>query len=157
VVSIQVESPRSLRDVAEVRLGLAAGGLFATTAALVALRVPTAAAVTALLVQTGLSCLVLERRSAALLVGVSGWALSTGFAVNRLGVLTFSAPDLARLAAFAACAQAALAVHDTMSAVRTARRRRDGWTHAQPPATRLGVRRRDPGAVADGAGAGPVA
>ena len=107
MVSIpSLESARSLRDVAEVRLGFAAGGLFATTAAFVALHVPTVAAVTALFLQTGVSSLALEGRSAALSLGVIGWALGTGFAVNRLGELTFASPDLVRLAAFAAWAGA---------------------------------------------------
>jgi hypothetical protein len=34
-------------------------------------------------------------------VGVEAWALFTGFAHNRLGDLTFTGPDLARLALFA--------------------------------------------------------
>jgi hypothetical protein len=106
VVSIQVEPTRSLSDVTEVRLGVAAGALFATTAACVTLHLPTAAAVTALFLQTGVWCLALERRSVALFLGVVGWALSTGFAVNRLGELTFTASDLARLAAFAGWAAA---------------------------------------------------
>jgi hypothetical protein len=98
---VPIQSVQSLREVAEVRLGLAGGGLFVTTAAFVSLHVATIVAVVALFLQTGLSCLALERRAAALLLGLTGWALSTGFGVNQLGELTFSAPDLMRLAAFA--------------------------------------------------------
>ena len=86
-------------------MGLAAGGLFLTTAVLVALHLHTTAAIVALFLQTGVACLTLERRSAALLLGVTGWALCTGFVDNQLGDLTFAAPDLARLAAWFVWAQ----------------------------------------------------
>ena len=76
-----------------------------TTAVLVCLHVPSTVAVSTLFVQTGLSCLALEQRAAALLLGVSGWALCTGFAINQLGELTFEGPDLARLGAYSALAQ----------------------------------------------------
>jgi hypothetical protein len=152
-----IEPARSLRDVAEVRLGVAVGGLFATTAVLVSSQVPTAVFLTVLFLQTGVWCLVLDGRGAVLLLGLTGWALGTGFAVNRLGMLTFSAPDLARLAAFAIWAQAGPVVRDTMRAVGVARRRRDGWSHAQRPAAGLGVRPRRRGAMPGRAGPRSVA
>jgi hypothetical protein len=105
-VSIQSVTPaRSLREVTEIRMGLGAGGLFLTTAILVALNLRSGPAMIALFLQTGMSCLALERRSAAFLLGVTGWALCTGFVVNQLGDLTLAGPDLARLAAWLVWAQ----------------------------------------------------
>jgi hypothetical protein len=105
VPSQSVTTTQSLRDVTEIRAGLAAGGLFLTTAVIVSQHVHTGPAMVALFLQTGLSCLSLERRSAAFLVGLTGWALCTGFVVNQLGDLTFAGPDLARLAAWSVWVQ----------------------------------------------------
>lgn len=101
-----LEPVGSLRAVPEVRLGLGGGGLLITTAACVALGVPTTVTGIALLVQTGLCSLALAHRAAAVLLGVTGWAMCTGFAVNQLGQLTFARGDLLRLAVYLACALA---------------------------------------------------
>ena len=86
-----------------VRVGVGGGTLFVVTAALVAVGIPTAAFTAALAVATGV-CSSAVRRSGALLLGVTGWALCTGFGVNELGQLTFAPGDLLRLAAYVACA-----------------------------------------------------
>ena len=67
----------------------AAATLFVLTAALVAVGVPTLAFTATLAFATGICC-VGGRRSGALLLGVTGWALCTGFGVNELGELTFA-------------------------------------------------------------------
>lgn len=92
-----------LLDVDRVRVGAAGAGLFVVTAALVAVGMPTPAfTVTLAMVTTVFASAV--ARPGALLLGVTGWALCTGFGVNDLGQLTFTAGDLVRLGAYAGCA-----------------------------------------------------
>lgn len=86
-----------------VRLGVAGGVEYVAMGVLVAAHAPSPAGVAVLLVVTALACPVLPR-PAALLLGVTGWALATGFLVNGLGQLTFGGADLLRLAAYAGVA-----------------------------------------------------
>ena len=90
---------------AGVRLGVAGGVEYVAMGVLVAAHAPTPAGVAVLLVLTALASPVLPR-PAALLLGVTGWALATGFLVNGLGQLTFTVGDLLRLAAYAGVATA---------------------------------------------------
>jgi hypothetical protein len=94
---------------AGVRLGVAGGAEYVAMGVLVAAGAPTSAGVAVLLALTALASPTLPR-PAALLLGVTGWALTTGFLVNGLGQLTFRGGDLLRLAAYAAVA-ALLAEH----------------------------------------------
>jgi hypothetical protein len=157
VVTIQPPAYARLSRLAEVRLGVATVLLFATTAALVSLHVPAVAALTALFVQTVLSSLLLRDGRLALLLSLTGWALGTGFVVNRLGQLTFTTADLVRLAALVVAVQTCLTGRATMTGARRAMRRRRRGSHTQSPATALGVRRGGAGAVADRAGSGSSA
>ena len=88
---------------AGVRLGVAGGAEYVAMGVLVAAHAPTLVGVAVLLVVTALASPALPRAAAALL-GVSGWALATGFLVNGLGQLTFSGADLARLGTYAGVA-----------------------------------------------------
>ncbi|KAA1416873.1 hypothetical protein F0U44_16945 [Nocardioides humilatus] len=93
----------SLLEVDQVRVGAGGAGLFIVTAALVAIGMPTSAFVATLAVVTGVLASVVGRPG-ALLLGITGWALCTGFGVNDLGQLTFTGGDLVRLALYAGCA-----------------------------------------------------
>ena len=73
------------------------------TAALVAVGMPTLAFTATLGVVTAVFASAVGRRGAVLL-GVTGWALCTGFGVNDLGQLTLAPADLLRLSAYVACA-----------------------------------------------------
>lgn len=92
-----------LLEVNDVRVGVGGGTLLVATAALVVASPPTAVFTAALAAVTGL-CSLVVRRPGALLLGVTGWALCTGFGVNELGQLTFAPADLVRLAAYVGCA-----------------------------------------------------
>ncbi len=84
-------------------MGAGGAGLFVVTAALVAVGMPTLAFTATLAVATSVFASTVARPG-ALLLGVTGWALCTGFGVNELGQLTFAPADLLRLAAYVACA-----------------------------------------------------
>jgi hypothetical protein len=85
-----------MTDQPGVRLGIAGGVLFVATGAAVALHLPHGYAAAALLILTLLCCPVLPRAGAVFL-GISGWAMTTGFVENDLGQLTFASHDLLRL------------------------------------------------------------
>ena len=88
---------------AGVRLGVAGGVEYVAMGVLVTVHAPSAVGVGVLLALTALASPALPR-PAAVLLGVSAWALATGFVVNELGRLTFSPGDLARLGAHAGVA-----------------------------------------------------
>jgi hypothetical protein len=92
-------------DQVGVRLGVAGGVEYVAMGLLVATHAPSPAGVAVLLVMTALASPVLTR-AAAVLLGVTGWALATGFLVNGLGQLTFAPGDLLRLGAYAGVATA---------------------------------------------------
>ena len=78
---------------------------------------PTTVAVTRSFVSDRLRARRSPAGRLALLVGVTGWALCTGFAVNQFGQLTFAATDLVRLAAYVRLgAGLSVARRDTMTA-----------------------------------------
>jgi len=95
-----------MTDQVGVRFGIAAGLLCALTGLLAAGGLPGAYGVALLLVATTLLAAALDAPH-ALLLGLSGWAFATGFAVNSLGVLTLGPLDLLRLAVFLTAAAAA--------------------------------------------------
>jgi hypothetical protein len=88
-----------LVDQQGVRTGLGGGILFVLTAVGVATGLPAGALIGLLLAASAVLATVVDRAPAVLL-GVTGWALATGFGVNDLGRLTFAMPDLLRLAAY---------------------------------------------------------
>ena len=92
-----------------VRLGLAHAALLLTVALVVALHPPVGASLV-LLVALALAAASWLPLAAALLTGLSCWAVFTGFAEHRYGVLTLSPDDLLRLAAIVAVAGAASVV-----------------------------------------------
>lgn len=92
-------STTSLLDVDHVRTGIGGGSLLVVTSALVVTRVPTPAFSAVLVVATMVVASAVGRPG-ALLLGVTGWALCTGFGVNELGQLTFAPADLLRLAVY---------------------------------------------------------
>jgi hypothetical protein len=94
----QVSDPR-MTDEVGVRFAIGAAVLLVLTAVEVAGRLHGEYGVASLLVATVLLAVGLDTPH-ALLLGVAGWAFATGFAVNTLGVLTLSPPDLLRLAVF---------------------------------------------------------
>ena len=85
-----------LLDVDRVRIGVGGGVLFVVNSALVATAVPTPVFVAVLVVATVVVASTVALPG-ALLLGLTGWALSTGFGVNQLGQLTFAPHDLLRL------------------------------------------------------------
>lgn len=95
----------SLLDVDGVRLGAGGAGLLVLTAALVAVGMPPFAFTATLAVATVVLASAVEPAGAVLL-GVTGWALCTGFGINDFGQLTFAVGDLVRLAAYVGCALA---------------------------------------------------
>lgn len=95
-----------MTDQVGVRFGIAAGLLFALTGLLVVGGLPGAYGVGLLLAATTLLAAAMDVPH-ALLLGLSGWAFATGFAVNTLGVLTLGPLDLLRLTLFVAAAAAA--------------------------------------------------
>ena len=100
-----------MTDQVGVRFGLGNGVLFLLTGVSVASRLPGSYGVGLLLLATVLLAVVLDLPH-ALGLGVAGWAFATGFAVHSLGVLTFAAPDLLRLATFVLAAGWASVLHD---------------------------------------------
>jgi hypothetical protein len=93
----------SLLEVDRVRIGAGGAGLLVVTAGLVAVGMPTFAFTATLGVVTAVFASAVGRPGAALL-GLTGWALCTGFGINELGQLTFAPADLLRLSAYVACA-----------------------------------------------------
>ena len=93
----------TMTDQPGVRLGISGGVLFVATGAVVAVHLPHGYAAAALLILTVSCCLVLPR-AAAVFLGASGWAMSTGFVENGLGELTFAGHDLLRLGLYVAAA-----------------------------------------------------
>lgn len=89
----------------QVRTGMGGASLFVVTSALVATRVPSPAFSAVLAVATAVVASAVTRPGAVLL-GVTGWALCTGFGINDLGQLTFAPADLLRLVAYVGCAVA---------------------------------------------------
>lgn len=85
------------------RFGLGTGLLFVATAAIVAGGPSPAVGVAVLLVVTTVAAFALDLRYAAGL-GVTGWGLATGFAVNSLGTLTIGGADVLRLVGFVTAA-----------------------------------------------------
>ena len=90
-------------DQVGVRLGIGAGVLFVLTDVVVVGRWPGYYGVALLLLATAVLAAALDAPH-ALLLGLTGWAFATGFAVNTLGVLTLAPWDLLRLAAFVVAA-----------------------------------------------------
>jgi hypothetical protein len=90
---------RAMTDEVEVRCGIGAGALLVLTAALVTTRPPTVDGVALFLAATVLLAHVLDAPR-ALLLGLTGWALATGFVVNTAGTLTLAPLDTLRLAVF---------------------------------------------------------
>lgn len=86
-----------------VRFGIAGGALF--SALLVVVNVPTLWGVALLLSLTWAFSVGLGHRLACGL-GCAGWALSDGFALNRLGSLTFTPVAVVLFAVFALSAWA---------------------------------------------------
>jgi hypothetical protein len=95
----------TLLDVDRVRVGAGGAGLLVVTATLVAVGMPTWAFTATLAAVTTVFASTVDRPG-ALLLGVTGWALCTGFGVNQFGQLTFASADLLRLAAYVGCALA---------------------------------------------------
>lgn len=81
-----------------VRLAIAVGVQFVLAAVVAALLSGEAGVLLYLLVSSLLARTL--RRGRALVIGVTGWAFATGFAVHRFGLLTFTEPDLVRLVVF---------------------------------------------------------
>jgi hypothetical protein len=92
-----------LLQVGGVRVGIGGFVLLLATATGVAVGL-SAVQFTVLLVVVTCAGAVHARRSGALLLGVTGWALCTGFGVNELGQLTFTEPDVLRLWVYVGCA-----------------------------------------------------
>jgi hypothetical protein len=100
-----------MSDQVGVRFGIAEGLLFVLTGLVVAGGLPGVYGVTMLLVATIVLAPALDGRH-ALLLGLSGWAFATGFAVNTLGVLTTRPADLLRLLVFVLAAAAVAAARE---------------------------------------------
>lgn len=97
-----VSEPELMR-VDGVRVGTGGAALLVMTATGVAVGLSTTGFTVLLAVATGL-CAATVGHPGALLLGVTGWALLTGFGVNELGELTFTPADCLRLVAFVGCA-----------------------------------------------------
>ena len=89
----------ALTDEVEVRCGISGGSLLVLTAALVTAQPPSVGGVALFLAATVLLAHTLDAPR-ALLLGLTGWALATGFVVNTAGTLTLAPSDLLRLAVF---------------------------------------------------------
>src|SRR3954452_24786542 len=96
---------RVITDQVGVRFGVGSGVLFGLTGALVAGGLRGATGVALLLLATAGLAAALDAPHAVLL-GLAGWAVATGFAVNTLGVLTAAPLDLLRLVGFVVAAAA---------------------------------------------------
>ena len=90
---------RAITDEVEVRCGIGAGTLLVLTAALVTARPPAVEGVALFLAATVLLAHMLDPPR-ALLLGLTGWALATGFVINTAGDLTLAPLDTLRLAVF---------------------------------------------------------
>lgn len=90
---------RVITDEVEVRCGLGAGALLVLTAVLVTAGPTTADGVGLFLAATVLLAHPLDALH-ALLLGLTGWALATGFVVNTAGDLTLAPWDALRLLMF---------------------------------------------------------
>jgi hypothetical protein len=95
-----------MTDEVGVRFGIEGGALFVLTGAVVAGRLPAEYGAAVLFAATLVLAATLDRRHAVAL-GVAGWAFTTGFAVNSLGVLTVAPLDLLRLTVFVIAAAGA--------------------------------------------------
>ena len=98
-------SEHALTEEVEVRCALGAGALLLLTAVAPAAGAVGTDGVALLLAATVLVSCVLDR-TRALLLGLTGWALATGFVVNTAGDLTATPPDVLRLAVFLLAAAA---------------------------------------------------
>jgi len=90
---------RAITDEVEVRCGIGAGVLLVLTAALVTARPPSVDGVALFLATTVLLAHKLDTPR-ALLLGLTGWALATGFVINTAGDLTLAPWDTLRLGVF---------------------------------------------------------
>lgn len=106
---------QAVTDEVGVRFGIGGAVLFVITGLTDVAGVASPVAVVVLAGAAALLGSSLDRAHAAGLA-VAAWALATGFAVHRLGVLTFAPADLARLAGFVLLGTA------VSTAARTARR-----------------------------------
>jgi hypothetical protein len=92
-------SEPDLLHVDGVRVGMGGAALLVMTAAGVAVGLSTSGFTVVLAVIAG-ACAATVGQPGALLLGVTGWALCTGFGVNELGELTFAQTDCLRLVAY---------------------------------------------------------
>ena len=90
---------QAITDEVEVRCGLGAAALLLLTNIVASVGPGGTDGVLLLLVATVLLALPLDR-ARALLLGLTGWALATGFVVNTGGDLTTGPADALRLAVF---------------------------------------------------------
>lgn len=90
---------RAITDEVEVRCGLGAGALLVLTAVLVTAEPTAGDGVALFLAATVLLSHPLDAPR-ALLLGLTGWGLATGFVINTAGDLTLAPWDLVRLAVF---------------------------------------------------------
>ena len=89
----------ALTDEVEVRCGLGAAALLLLTAVVVSTGPTGTRGVALFLVVTVLLAQLVDAMR-ALLLGLTGWALATGFVVNTYGDLTLAPRDVLRLAVF---------------------------------------------------------
>ena len=89
----------ALTDEVEVRCGLGAASLLLLTAVVVSTGPTGFDGVALFLAATVLLAQVVDR-ARALLLGLTGWALATGYVVNSAGDLTLSPRDALRLVVF---------------------------------------------------------
>lgn len=89
----------ALTDEVEVRCAIGAGALLVLTAVLVTTGPSVVDGVAVFLGATVLLAHLLDA-TRALLLGLTGWALATGFVVNTAGDLTLAPRDTLRLAVF---------------------------------------------------------
>lgn len=125
IVTTTTHQPRPT-DQVEIRFGIGGAVLVTVSAATIAFRLPDAYVATALLLATGLACLVLSGGFAALL-GATGWALVDGFSIHSYGQLGLGGSDLALLGGFVVVAVVAAFLGHTRSASPAGRRSADGW------------------------------
>jgi hypothetical protein len=90
---------RAITDEVEVRCAIGAGALLVLTAVLVTAQPTVVDGVVVFLAATVLLAHLLDATRAVLL-GLTGWALATGFVVNTAGDLTLMPWDALRLAVF---------------------------------------------------------
>lgn len=117
----------------QVRFALATGVQFVVIAVIVATRFVGVPGVGLELLTTVVLAIPLPARYGCAL-GVIGWALTTSFAVNSLGVLTFTPADMVRLTIFIAASLIAATTRAT--AATGTNPSHPSTTHAPGPATR---------------------